>query len=223
MLQGGTNFPSCSKRPAPVCSRPIADIRKIHRFPIEAGLNRMAPKVGGRVSRSFVKAIAVGVAVSGCSLATYDLKEMGYTQGQVAPIPSDAVKIRFLGSVYRRLSGPKLRGAVAGRSMFYDPVGPGLVMTSGVGVQHFNSDGCGYAKERHRAGPTFGIYWVEDDRVCTKIKDAAVASCFALFESGEGRWLRHDLSMHKAATNAITLLPHPRFLSFDTCLVVERN
>lgn len=169
--------------------------------------------------RSIAMATVIGVAMSGCSPEPYELKEAGYAQGRVAAVPADATKIRFRGSDFYRLTGPALRQAIVGKSMFYDTSGPGIVVVSGDG-RYFNSDGCGYARNRDLVGPAFGNYWVKYDRVCTKVEDAEQLSCFSLFRSNEGLLLEHGLS-GSSGPRRVVLEPNTRFDGFHSCPLIE--
>lgn len=169
--------------------------------------------------RSTAIATAIGFAMAGCSPEPYELKEAGYAHGRVAAVPSDATKIRFRGSDYYRLTGPALRQTIVGKSMFYDTSGPGSVMVSGDG-RYFNSDGCGYARNRDLVGPAFGNYWVKNNRVCTKVEAAERPSCFALFRSDEGLLLEHGLS-GLSVPRRVVLEQNTGFDGFHSCPLIE--
>jgi|SRR6185295_20263761 len=157
-------------------------------------------------------AASICLAVAGCSSGPYELNEKAYSQRPFIGVPPDVSKIRFQGSVYHRLMGTKLEQAIVGKSMFHDP---NAVIISGDG-QYFASDGCGYARNRDRVGPAFGTYRVKEDRVCTKVGDQL--SCFALFQSDEGRWLIHGLS-GPSVPSAVLLNPDDRYRGLSCPLV----
>src|SRR5262245_14203835 len=112
--------------------------------------------------RCIALAGSIGLTISGCSSGVYEFNEKAYSQPPYigVPVPSDITKIRFHGTVYQRLTGPKLKQAVVGKSIFNDTSGPDPVIVSGDG-QYFASDGCGYARNRDRVGPAFGQYRVK--------------------------------------------------------------
>lgn len=146
--------------------------------------------------RFIVIATFIGLAVAGCSSAP---------RQPVAKTSFDSTTIRHQGSVYHRLTGPTLKAAIVGKSMFVDKRGPEIVVVSGDG-QYFSSDGCSYARNADRIGRIFGNYTVKDDHVC--IKTGGYLSCFELFQSGEDRWLVRGLSASSGYC-AVVLAPDP--------------
>jgi len=171
--------------------------------------------------RSVVLALAIGIAAASCLPQHQKMTEAGYSMAPVTTDPSVATEIRIQGSVYYRLTGHNLRQAIVGNSMFYDLSGPGFIMTTGDG-RHFNSDGCGYVKNRHHAQPASGTYSVKDDRVCTRDEDAEESSCFALFRSDEGRLLQQRLTP-SSGPSRVVVKPNTTHDGFHSCPLIETS
>jgi hypothetical protein len=151
---------------------------------------------------------AIVLFASGCSERIYHVGPDVFSSNRIVKIPSNATRIGLDASVYRRLTGRKLRQAIVGTSMFIDPES-GIVV-SGDG-QYFLSDGHRSWHNRDLVGPVSGTYSVTHDLICSRVKNSS-SWCFALFRSQGGKFLIHSFRDHSAPT-PVLLNPNTRFES----------